>query len=136
MTLAHLTCEKQRFEFAVGSLAIITALALGAIPLFLSYRPVAFAAPWDLTMFILYSIALGLMRAIFSAPYNLKDNVKVMDPKDPVFGYHWTDMMNYFWVDLAGMLLFLVSAIMGAALVSLFHSVGVHEGAGPGTIQL
>ncbi|KAK5214377.1 hypothetical protein LTR41_000570 [Exophiala xenobiotica] len=49
---------KIRYEFAVGALAILTAIALGLIPLMLSYRPVAFAAPWDMIMFFLYSAAV------------------------------------------------------------------------------
>jgi hypothetical protein len=51
-------CATQRYEFAVGALAILTAIALGLIPLMLSYRPVAFAAPWDMIMFFLYSAAV------------------------------------------------------------------------------
>jgi hypothetical protein len=34
---------------------------------------------------------------------------------------HWENMRNIGWVDLAGMLLFLTSAVMGAMLVWIGH---------------
>lgn len=85
-------------------------------------------------MFLLYSIALGLMRAVFSAHSDPKTKFKVIDPKEPVFDDHWQRMMDFLWVDLAGMLVFLIAAIMGAVLVSIFTLFGYHRGCRPGTI--
>lgn len=50
-----LTNGPQAYEFVLGVFAIVTGLVLGFVPFRMPYRPVAFAAPWDVIMFFMYS---------------------------------------------------------------------------------
>lgn len=87
------------------------------IPCVLSYRPVAFAAPWDFLVFILWSAAFGLMRSIFIHNYAGDSTKFLVSNKDQkVFDSHWHSMTRAVWINLAGMILSLISAIMGAVL--------------------
>ena len=102
----------------VGALAILTAIAFAVIPHFMSYRPVALAAPWDLVMFFLYCAAFGMMKAIFVDPeYTEFSAPKGSAPVDTEqYKDHFLRMRKILWVNLAGMVIFLISAGMGAAL--------------------
>lgn len=113
----------QDYELAVGSLGIITSIVLGALPFFLSYRPVSLAAPWDFIMFLLYSAAFGLMKAIFYHWHSPKDLFDVSNPKRSVFDDHWHTMMDICWINLAGMIVFLISSLMGCVLFCLGRRV-------------
>ncbi|KAK4944556.1 hypothetical protein LTR10_015990 [Elasticomyces elasticus] len=114
--LNHSIQSKIGFEITVGTVTTITGLVLCIFPFILSYRPVAFAAGWDLMMFILYSVAFGVMRAIFSNDHNeSKAGMEVTD--DKAFVEYAHKMRGNLWVNLAGMILFLISAIMGITLI-------------------
>ncbi|KAI1608228.1 hypothetical protein EDD37DRAFT_187024 [Exophiala viscosa] len=110
------------YEIACGILAIVSGIILCIFPFILSYRPVAFAAVWDVIMFVLYSVALGLMRAVFGDHINSKGGYEVSD--DKTFNDQVHKMRGNLWVNLAGMILFLVSAIMGTVLIITGRVVG------------
>lgn len=84
----------------------------------MSYRPVALAAPWDLIMFFMYSTAFRYMQAINK---QLQDQNAFFAHKDvgnePEFDTHKLAMYHKAWNNLAGMLLFLVSTLMGVTLL-------------------
>ncbi|KIW66873.1 hypothetical protein PV04_06163 [Phialophora macrospora] len=104
------------FEFVLGSFAIVTGLALGVMPFKLSYRPVALACPWDLAMFFMYSAAFGTMRSI-NSKFTTEWFRHEQQTNDGLFSTRKLAMYSKVWVDLAGMLVFLVSSIMGAVLL-------------------
>ncbi|EXJ58364.1 hypothetical protein A1O7_05789 [Cladophialophora yegresii CBS 114405] len=104
------------FEIVLGSLAIVTGLALGLVPFKLSYRPVALACPWDLVMFFLYSAAFGIMRTVISKLVT-ETFWHAVEGDNGYFVTRMHAMHDKVWIDLVGMLLFLVSAIMGAVLL-------------------
>jgi len=108
------------FELVVGSLAIITAAAFALIPFFLSYRPIALAAPWDIILMVLWGAAFGLMKAVFLKNYT-DDAEKFLVNHDSSDNYghykdHWYTMMNSAYINLAGLILFLISGVMGIVL--------------------
>ncbi|KIY01000.1 uncharacterized protein Z520_03666 [Fonsecaea multimorphosa CBS 102226] len=108
--------SKLTFELVLGAFAVVTGLVLALVPFKMSYRPVALACPWDLVMFFMYSAAFGYMRAI-----NRKLRDQEYRTKDPynteLFAAHELSMMHKVWVNLAGMGVFLTSAVMGAVLI-------------------
>lgn len=63
------------------------------------------------------------MRAIFLHSYTNKDeHFQVSDPKAETENYgkfvdRWKTMMNGAWINLAGLILFLISAVMGFILL-------------------
>lgn len=122
----------QTFELVVGALSLITALAFAVIPFFLSYRPVALGAPWDLILMIFWAAAFGLMKAIFLKDYTNQDTLfEVNDPK-PVdehkFRDNWNTMMQAAYINLAGLILFLISGLMGLVLFFLGRRTGKTSG--------
>ncbi|ETI22658.1 hypothetical protein G647_06734 [Cladophialophora carrionii CBS 160.54] len=102
------------FEFVLGSLAIVTGLAMGLVPFKLSYRPVALACPWDIVMFFIaaFYIMRNVNSKFLTEPFHHVDQYN-----DGLFLTHKLAMYDKVWIDLAGMLLFLVSATMGAVLL-------------------
>ncbi|OQV07470.1 hypothetical protein CLAIMM_11897 [Cladophialophora immunda] len=122
--------SKITFELVLGSLAIVTGLALGITPFRMSYRPVALAWPWDLVMFLMYSAALGYMRAVKAQLYSQR-LFRTKGPYDPeVYLAHALAMARKLWVNLAGMGVFLCSAGMGAALIWIGRRNGRRGGGG------
>ena len=89
------------------------------------------AAPWDFVMFLLYSAAFGLMKAIFQKSYDNHDKTfhfHSHDASDKNFDHHWHNMMDYTWINLAGMIIFLLSALMGAVLLFIGRGTARSKG--------
>ena len=107
----------QNFEFVLGAFAIVTGLVLGFVPLKLSYRPVALAAPWDLIMFLMYSAAFGYMKDIRDKLDGGKEQFVTSDTDNGKYIDHIQNMRHKMWINLVGMVLFIISAIMGAVLL-------------------
>ena len=75
-------------------------------------------------MFLLYSAAFGLMKAIFYHSYNKNDKFQYHTKNgkaisDDTFDKKWRNMEDYTWINLAGMIIFLISAVMGCVLFFL-----------------
>lgn len=92
----------------------------------MSYRIVAFAAFWDLLLAIMWGAAFGLMKAIFLHPYIYQDIRFEVNDSDAAttegykrFVNHWKTMMDGAWINLAGLILFLISAAMGFILLCI-----------------
>ena len=107
----------------MAALSIITAFVFGLIPFILSYRIVALGAIWDFILMLMYAAAFGLQKSVFYGHYDKKDRFMVNDPKagtdDEDYGKflnHWKTMQNGAYINLAGLILFLISAIMGVVL--------------------
>ena len=89
------------FAVAIGSLSAFTALVYGLIPVFLSSITVAIFAAWDIILFILWAAVFGLFGSMY-----IKE--------DPEMNGGIKRMKNAVWIDLINMLLWFVSAIIGA----------------------
>ncbi|KAJ9609568.1 hypothetical protein H2200_005895 [Cladophialophora chaetospira] len=124
------------YEFVLGSLCIVTGLVLGFIPLKMSYRPVALAAPWDAIMFFMYSAAFGVMRKApsdianntandYSVSCISRKNAKNTTGNTKKYQDHLSALHDKSWVNLAGMLLFLTSAILGITLLWVGRNRGL-----------
>jgi hypothetical protein len=66
------------------------------------------------------------MRGFFYHDLNINglatsDTTRNSKEYDNHLANHWKNMQNICWVDLAGMLFFLTSAVMGAMLVWMGH---------------
>lgn len=109
----------QTYELVLGSLALITSFVFALIPFFLSYRPVAFGAAWDIILMIMWGAAFGLMKAVFLRYYQLGDEKFYITGKDDEndFLHHWNTMMSAAYINLAGLILFLISGVMGIMLI-------------------
>lgn len=94
----------------------MTGLLLGALPFISSYHHVTLAAPWDMTMFFFYSVAFGLMRAIIAKFTHEGHLFEVSNGNTAVVLGHMESMEEIVWMNLAGMSLFLIPALMGAML--------------------
>lgn len=85
----------------------------------MSYRPVAFGAAWDIILMVMWGAAFGLMKAIFLRSYNDKDtkfyHTGSPDENDAID--HWNTMMSAAYINLAGLILFLISGVMGIIMI-------------------
>jgi len=110
--------SSQTFELIVASLSIATAVAFALLPFLLSYRPVALAAPWDIILAILWGVAFGLMKSIFLRIHHDNDDKPIISGKENVaeFWAHWNTMVRSSYINLAGLILSLISGIMGLVL--------------------
>ena len=111
----------QTYDIVVAALSIITAFVFGLIPFVLSYRIVALGAIWDFILMLMWAAAFGLQKAVFYGHYDKKTIFHVSDPQAGDEHYekflnHWKTMQNGAYVNLAGLILFLISAVMGVAL--------------------
>ena len=103
-------------------MALFTALAFGAIPFAISYRPVAFGAIWDLIIAAFYGVAFGLMRGMNGFPSSKNDWHNYALPQSVKEEVTHNDIRIFerdSYILIAGTILFLTSAIMGAALICL-----------------
>lgn len=108
----------QTYELVVGALALITAFAFALIPFFMAYRPVALGAPWDIVLMVLWGAAFGLMKAIFLRSYSDSDEkFEVVKYNKDDFVNHWNTMVSSAYINLAGLVLFLISGVMGIILI-------------------
>lgn len=113
----------QDYAIAVGVIAMLLSLAFAIIPFVNSYRPVAFCAVFDFSLVVLYGVAFGLLKGMYDStihhtgkgvpkPYIYPKNRKTEQ---------WLDDLQTFYrdsyVNIAGLILFLASGIMGAALI-------------------
>lgn len=85
----------------------------------MSYRPVAFGAPWDIILMVMWGAAFGLMKAIFLRSYQLNDPKFYHTGSDSEkdFLHHWNTMMSAAYINLAGLILFLISGVMGIVMI-------------------
>jgi hypothetical protein len=111
----------KNYEFAIGTLSILTGLIFGILPIVSSYRPVACAAPWDFTIFLLWAIAFGLMKAVFYKDYNSLEwqSFRYGSDSDVLshIAGHWIAMRQNLWANLGDMVMFLFSFAMGAGVL-------------------
>ena len=85
----------------VGSLSAVTALILAVLPLVMSYVTAALLFVWDCILFFLWVAVFGLFGSMYIHE-NQKGDGGISRMKSAV------------WVDLVCMLLWLISAVMGA----------------------
>jgi len=69
---------------------------------------------------ILWGAAFGVMKTVFLRNYN-DDDEKFLVHHDSSDNYghykdHWNNMVNAAYIDLAGLILFLISGVMGLVL--------------------
>lgn len=113
----------KNYEFAIGTLSILTALIFGIFPICSSYRPVACAAPWDFTIFLLWTIAFGLMKAVFYKDYSSLElqSFRYGSGSDSAdlnnIAGHWVAMRQNLWANLGVMVMFLFSFATGAGVL-------------------
>ncbi|KPI36623.1 uncharacterized protein AB675_10052 [Cyphellophora attinorum] len=102
----------QDLPIAAGALTILTALVFGIMPFLLSYYFVAIAFLWDWIVFFVWCAAFGTHHKVFGAGWQvdwLKDE-----------GYEKVDtLVAGQWLLLGGMLVQLMSAIMGPVCLLL-----------------
>jgi len=89
------------FATVVGSLSAVTALIFAIIPILISYTTVAILFAWDFILFILWCGVFGLFGSMYIHANAAYDG-----------GIQ--RMKNAVWVDLVCLLLWFVTAIMGA----------------------
>jgi multisubunit Na+/H+ antiporter MnhB subunit len=95
-------------------MSLVTAAIFGAIPFLISYYYVAMAFVWDWILFFIWCAVFATQHRIFSQQHK-----KELEKKYPYKGVD--NMIAAQWVDLAAMLLFLISAIMGLVCLFLDH---------------
>lgn len=95
------TDGKWVFATVVGTLGAVSALIYGLLPLVFSAFSVAILFAWDVILFILWTAVFGLFGSMYiNAKVEMQSGVK--------------RMKNAVWIDLINMLLWFVSAIVGA----------------------
>ena len=107
----------------IGAMSLVTAVIFGVIPFLISYHYVAIAFIWDWILFFIWCAVFATQHKRFG---NSLDNAAFKKQKYPGVGL----LIAAQWIDLAAMLLFLVSAIMGPVCLlmdrrSLFASRAV-----------
>jgi TctA family transporter len=106
----------------VGAMSLVTAVIFAVVPFVVSYYYVAIAFIWDWILFFIWCAVFATQRKYFA-------NFLTKDAKS--HGVSGVDsMIAAQWIDLAAMLLFLVSAVMGPVCLlmdrkSLFASRAV-----------
>lgn len=91
----------QGFATAVGVLSAISALIYAILPLIISSFTTAILFGWDVVLFILWIALFGLFASMYIN-------------EDPRGDGGIQRMKNAVWIDLINMLLWFVSAIVGA----------------------
>lgn len=105
---------------AVGSLSLLTALVYIVLPFILSYRVVAFACPWDWILFFVWTATFAEMKKYFPWGKIYADFAAQHADDYPDF----RKMQDAVWVDLASMLLWLVTALAGVVMIFLSRTGG------------
>lgn len=93
--------SKWGFATAIGVISAITALVYGVLPIIVRTFTSAILFAWDFILFILWVAVFGLFGSLY---------IKV----DPKGDGGISRMKNAVWIDLINMLLWFVSAIVGA----------------------
>lgn len=100
----------------------MTALAFAIIPFLLSYRPVAFSAAWDIILMVAWGVACFGMKATFWETFDHFVpwfHPFAGNPEYREAAYRWNTMVKVADLNLAGMILFMISALMGVTLLSV-----------------
>lgn len=96
-----LGCPLQGFATAIGVLSAITALIYAVLPIIIRSFTSAILFAWDIVLFILWVAVFGLFGSMYiGANPNGDGGVQ--------------RMKNAVWIDLINMLLWFISAIVGA----------------------